>query len=219
LFNRYFSAIKAEKREHGQTIWKHTGGKFMDVICHAGKKLLNVNVLDIMQRIVDRHTKHYKTDFNYDAETIKESVLKPKQEDRTFIWLCRVSGTWLLRERDVFIQGTRENNTLRFYAGQAEDAILVYAIEASATDGSDVYGNIYGLNYRDFHDRVKTSAVPAGSIVLHYEHGQRIQPPSEHFGFYPDKEFGKFKRYEFMPESQEQLETALQKEKMYRSHF
>lgn len=191
----------------------------MGRICHAGKKLLNVNILDIMQRIVDRNTKHYKTDFAYDVETIKDAVLKPDLADRTFIWLCRESGTWLLRERDVFIQGTRENNTFQFYAEQTDDVILAYVIEANTINGSTGFGDIYGLDYKDYYNRVKTSAVPAGSIVLHYERGQRIQPSSQHFGFYPDKEFGMFERYEFMPESQEQLEIVLKKEKMRRSRF
>lgn len=172
-----------------------------------------------MQRIVDSHTKHYKTDFAYDVEILKEAVLKPALEDRTFIWLCRECGTWLLRERDVFIHGTRENNTFRFYAEQTADVILSYAVEANTTDGSTICGNIYGFDYRDYYDRVKTSAVPAGSVVLSYELGQRIQPPSAHFCIYPDEEFGKFKHYEFMPESLEHLETVLKKEKLFRSHY
>ncbi len=185
----------------------------------AGMKLVNVNVLDVMRGIVNSHTKHYKTDFDYDVETLKKAVVKPGRADRTFLWLCRERGTWLLRERDVFIQGTMENSTFRHYAGQTAEAVLAYAVEAVALDGNAVRGNIYGLDYKKHCGHVGAAAVPAGSIVLCYEHGQRIEPPTAHFGACPDKVLGKFERFEFMPESPGQLKSVLIAERQRRERL
>ncbi len=186
---------------------------------NAGMKLENVNVLGVMRSIVDSHTKHYKTDFDYDIEILKGAAVKPERINRTFLWLCRESGTWLLRERDVFIRDTSENNTFRYYAEQTTKVILAYAVEATALNGNTVSGNIYGLDYKKHYEHVRAAAVPAGSVVLSYERGQRIEPPTAYFDAYPDKVFGKFERFEFMPESPENLKMLLQNEKQNRERF
>ncbi len=185
----------------------------------AGMKLVNVNVLDAMRRIVDGHTKHYRTDFGYDVETLKKAAVKPGRADRAFLWLCREHGTWLLRERDVFIQGTMENSTFRHYAGQTAEAVLAYAVEATALDGNAVRGNIYGLDYKKHCGHVGAAAVPAGRIVLCYERGQRTIEPTAHFGTCPDEALGRFMGFGFVPESPGQLESVLMAERQRRERL
>lgn len=185
----------------------------------TGAKFVNTDILKAMQIIVDGHVKHYQSDFDIDAESIKEAALKKERTERIFVWLCRECGTWLLRKKDVFIQGTRENNTFNFYAEQKYKDILCYVVEVRTLDRDVVMGNLYSLDYSEHYRHVQTAAVSAGNIIVAYEKGERILPPTAHFGAYPDYELGRFVSYKFVPESQEQLETVLLNEKRNRQQF
>lgn len=182
-------------------------------------KHMSIDVLSVMTDIVDSHVKHYKNDFDIDTETIKEAALKPERTDRSFVWLCRECGTWLLRERNVFINDTRENSTFRFYAEQTHDEILCFVVEVDGFDGDTLKGNIYCLSYPEYYKHVCRTAVSAGSIVITYEHGQKAIPPTQRFTAYPDYVLGGFEAFEFQPESPEQLECVLADEKRIRSKF
>ena len=145
-------------------------------------KFVNVDILSVMKGIADTHVRHYQSDFDIDAESLKEAALKPERADRIFVWLCRECGTWLLREKDVFIQGTHENSVFTYYAEQTRDLILAFVIEVVGADGDTVKGNIYALDYRKHYQHVCRAAVSAGSVTITYEHGQRTIPPTQHFG-------------------------------------
>lgn len=184
-----------------------------------GTKFINTDILKVMKGIVDSHVKYYQSDFDIDTELIKEAALKKERTDRIFVWLCRESGTWLLKEKNVFINGTRENNTFRFYAEQTSDNILAFVVEVVGIDGDTITGNLYALDYKLYYEHVKKAAVQAGNIIITYERGQRTIPPSQHFGAYPDYELGAFVSYLFVPESQEQLKMVLHDEKRSRERF
>ena len=182
-------------------------------------KFVNIDILSVMKGIADTHVRHYQSDFDIDAESLKEAALKPERADRIFVWMCRTSGTWLLNERNLFIRGTHENNTFCFYAEQKYKDILCYVVEVKSLDRDTVMGNLYSLDYSEHYKYVQTAAVQAGNIVLHYERGQRTMQPSEHFNALPDSKLGKFVSFEFMPESPEQLEMVLMNEKRSRERF
>ena len=184
-----------------------------------GTKYMNTDILKAMQTIVDGHVKYYQSDFEHDIVTLKEAAVKAERTDRIFIWLCRPCGTWLLREKDVFIQGTHENSVFTYYAEQTRDSILAFVVEVVGADGDTVKGNIYALDYRKHYQHVCRAAVSAGSVTITYEHGQRTIPPTQHFGAYPDYELGAFVSYKFVPESPEQLEMVLTDEKRTRNRL
>lgn len=182
-------------------------------------KFVNIDILSVMKGIADTHVRHYQSDFDIDAESLKEAALKPERADRIFVWMCRTSGTWLLNERNLFIRGTHENNTFCFYAEQKYKDILCYVVEVKSLDRDTVMGNLYSLDYSEHYKYVQTAAVQAGNIVLHYERGQRTMQPSEHFNTLPDAEYGKYESFQFQPESPEQLECVLMDEKRTRNRF
>ncbi len=184
-----------------------------------GTKYMNTDILKAMQTIVDGHVKYYQSDFGYDIETLKEAALKKERAERIFIWMCRTHGTWLLRERDVYIKESHENSVFTYYAEQTRDSILAFVVEVVGADGDAVKGNIYALDYRKHYQHVCRAAVSAGSVTITYEHGQRTIPPTQHFGAYPDYELGAFVSYKFVPESPEQLEMVLTDEKRTRNRF
>ncbi len=185
----------------------------------TGTKILSTDILKAMQMIVENHVEHYQSDFEHDIKTLKEAAVKTERTDRIFVWLCRTCGTWLLREKDVFIRGTRENNTFCFYAEQTRDNVLCFVAEISSLEGNAVRGNLYAFDYPEYYQRVKAAAVSPGSVIVAYEKGRRILPPTAHFGAYPDYELGRFVSFRFVPESAEQLETVLINEKRIRERF
>lgn len=185
----------------------------------TGTKALNTDIVKVMQGTVDRHVGHCQTGFELDVEALKEAAGKKERTERIFVWLCRPCGTSLLREKDVFIKGTRENNAFCFYKEQTRNAIQCYVIEVNSLDGDTVRGNFYAFDYPEYYQHVKAAAVPAGGIVVNYEKGRRTLPPSAHFESYPDDDLGKFVSYKFVPESAEQLETVLINEKRIRERF
>ena len=182
-------------------------------------KFVNVDILSVMKGIADTHVRHYQSDFDIDAESLKEAALKPERADRIFVWLCRECGTWLLNEKNVFIKNSHEYSVFTYYAEQTRDSILAFVVEVVGADSDAVKENIYALDYRNYYARVKDVAVPAQSISITYEHGKRIISASEHFNALPDSKLGKFVSFEFMPESPEQLEMVLMNEKRSRERF
>lgn len=102
----------------------------------TGTKALHTDILKVMQGIVNNHVEHYQSDFELDIEALIEAAGKKERTERIFVWLCRPCGTFLLREKDVFIRGTRENNTFCFYKGQAGAHVLCYVIEVNSLEGN-----------------------------------------------------------------------------------
>lgn len=61
--------------------------------CHGKEiteqKFMAVDVIEILSEIVQRHTRHYQSDFEYDKICLEEAVNKQEREDKIFLWLCR----------------------------------------------------------------------------------------------------------------------------------
>ena len=151
----------------------------------AGKRVENVkfecvDVIDMMGCIVEAHTEHYKSDFNIDKKILWSASTKPERKDRTYVWMCRKSGTWLLRERDVYICDTRENNTLRYYLEQTSEPVIVLIVEVTGYTAHTVIGNLYTVDYRKYYDHVMKEILPVESILI-YEGGSKILEPGTAF--------------------------------------
>lgn len=185
----------------------------------SNKKFSNVDVLQFMEQIVQKHMQCYQSDFEIDKEILKEAAGNKEQQDRTFIWLCRTHGTWCLHERDVFIKNTREYNTFTFYMEQTSEPVLAFVVEVTGVCDDTVYGNLYAVNYEAFYKHVKDSALDEAYIVMKYEYGIRIKNAYAHIDAYPDKEYGEFKSFQSQPSSQEELKDLLCRERLERTRF
>lgn len=106
------------------------------------------------------------------------------------MWFCRPSGTHCFRERDVFLKDTAPHNTWRFYMEQTSDRVLAYAIELTGTERGKIKGNLYELDYAKHYERVKEKELPADTVKLIYEHGEREIPAGQFFNGNPDYELG-----------------------------
>ena len=115
----------------------------------AGVRFEDVDLLGALSRIVDLHTQHYKEDFDLDKELISKLAVSDRSEDKQLLWMSRPCGTYTLREREVYLDGSHENKVWRFYQEQTNDPVLAYAISLKEVRDGKIFGNLYPLNYRE----------------------------------------------------------------------
>ena len=175
-------------------------------ICFKG-----IDILGFMGRVVQRHMRHYQSDFQVDEMTLQRVAGCKEQQDVTFIWMCRTLGTWLLPERDVLLRGTSENNIFAFYVEQTDDPVLVFAIKVRGIKSGRIIGDIHALDYPAYYGHVCAVAVRAETVLLQYERGIRIKMADDTITSHPDADFGRYLSIRYQPHQQEDLDRLLQR--------
>lgn len=177
----------------------------------------NVDVLAALEQLMRQNTAFYRNDFEIDKEIIGRAAASDKAEDKTLLWMSRPSGTHCFRESDVYLQGTAQHNTWKFYGEQTRDRVLAYAVELTGKVRGVIRGNLYELDYPQHFRHVAAEAVQADNIILHYEKGDREQPAGLYFDGRPDPKLGAFLRYEAKPNEPEHLRELLRQEQKGRA--
>ena len=140
-------------------------------------------------------------------------------KDKVYLWFSRPNGTHCLRERDVFLRGTREHNTFRFYHEQTKERVLAYAVVLSGMESGKVKGSIYELDYATKAELAIQTALRTDNNRLIYEKGSRELPKEYRFEATPDREYGKFVRYEAVPHDPDALRDLLRDESRKRERL
>ena len=179
----------------------------------------NVDVLAALEQLMRQNTAFYRNDFEIDKEIIGRAAASDKAEDRTLLWMSRPSGTHSFRESDVYLQGTPQHNTWKFYGEQTRDRVLAYAVELTGKVRGVIRGNLYELDYQQHYKHVTEQALPADNYMLIYEHGEREIPAGQFFNGNPDYELGKFERFEAVPNDPDALQSLLQEERRSREQL
>lgn len=179
-------------------------------------KFEDVDVIASLEAIMKQNTAFYQNDFDLDRNILQKAAASPTAEDRRLLWFSRPSGTSCFRERDVFLKGTRQHNTWRFYGEQTRDKVLAYAVELTGIVNGKIKGNLYELDYPQHFRHVKEQALPADNYTLLYEHGERVQPAGQYLDGDPDPQLGKFERFEAQPNDPEALRGVLMEEQRSR---
>lgn len=182
-------------------------------------KFSNIDIFEFMGGVVKKHTRYHQSDFLIDKEMMIRATYSQEQQEKTFIWLCRTSGTWCLLERNVFLKDTSENKIFNFYAEQTDDLILAFVIEIKSKCGSPVTGDIYVLDHKKHYQHVKETSINAETVLLKYEHGERIQRADIPIDIYPDMGYGELKSIQYQPHSQKELSGLLSRERQERKRF
>lgn len=129
-------------------------------------KLENINLLEAMQRIADIFMAEFKTDFDDDVRVLKEAAAD-EESPKTYIWLCRKTGTWLLNETNVFLKDTPQYNTFMFYIEQGlKDTARCFTVEITGLDGENVIGNLYFHDYRKYADFVRPRSMTVATTTI-----------------------------------------------------
>ena len=147
-----------------------------------------------------------------DKSIIHRDAASDQAVDKALLWMSRPSGTYCFRERDVFLKGTRQHNTWKFYGEQTRDKILAYAVELTGTQGGTIRGNLYELDYQQHFRHVVEASQPVSVNRLFYEHGTRDISDGRYFDGSPDRVLGNFLRYEAQPHDPAVLQEALRQE-------
>ena len=75
-------------------------------------KFENVDVLASLQQIMQQNTAAFQNDFDIDKKILTQAAKSKNAKDKVYLWFSRPNGTHCLRERDVFLRGTREHTSL-----------------------------------------------------------------------------------------------------------
>lgn len=176
------------------------------------QKFENVDVLAALEQIMRQHTAFYQNDFDIDKDIIRRDAASDQAVDKTLLWMSRPSGTYCFRERDVFLKGTRQHNTWKFYGEQTRDKILAYAVELTGTQGGTIRGNLYELDYQQHFRHIIEASQPVSVNRLFYDRGTRDIPEGQYFDGSPDRVLGNFLYYEGQPHDPAVLQEALRQE-------
>ena len=182
-------------------------------------KFENVDIVASLDAIMRQNTGFYQSDFEIDKEILQKAAASPAVEDRRLLWLSRPSGTYCFRERDVFLKDTRQYTTWKFYGEQTRDKVLAYALELTGSENGKIKGNIYELDYQQHFKHVKEQALPADTVTLFYEQGNKAHPAKQSYDATPDPTLGEFVRGEAQPNDPEALRYVLQEERRSREQL
>ena len=141
------------------------------------KKYTDVDIVAELQKLVDDHVDSYKEDFDIDKRIIRRAAESQNPEDKTLMWFCRPHGTHCLNENQVFIQGTRDHNTFRFYAEQTYDECIARVIIPKAVKRGKVFGDVFEINYREQAANVAQNAVAPDHDRLTFADGYVLDAP------------------------------------------
>mgnify|MGYP005762092239 FL=1 len=123
-------------------------------------KFENIDLVDALRQIMDIHTQNYKEDFELDAELLHSLAGSQSPEDKHLLWMSRTSGTYLLPEREVYVEDSFENKVWEYYHEQTGDPILAYEVEITGKENGKVKGNLIELDYDAHVDRMQKLTVP-----------------------------------------------------------
>lgn len=180
-----------------------------------------VDILDALGQIMELHTQHFKQDFDLDKELIPKLAVSADPEDKRLLWMSRPCGTYTLRERETYLDGSHENSVWKYYYEQSKDPVLAYALSIKGIQDGKVMGNIYPLDYPAHVEQVKLLTCPIEKVTVTFEDGAVVTLPYQTRRQFinelsPEHGTPKFMRYE--PESEQELAMILKRERFMRSY-
>ena len=184
-------------------------------------KFEGVDVLDALSQIMELHTQHYKDDFELDKELIPKLAQSTVPEDKHLLWMSRPFGTYTLRERDTYLEGTFEHNTWKFYHEQTKDPILAYALSLDDVQDGKVIGTIYPLDYASHVDHIKQLTCPIVKVTVTFEDGFVTTLPYQSRRWMMNElmpKHGSPKSIFYAPESERELAMILKRERFKRDY-
>ena len=93
------------------------------------------DILNFLEKIVQRNTIAYKEDFDVDKEIFWNSAQESSLEHRSFLWMSRPCGTWCVPERETYLQDSRAYKTWTFYADQPNGIKAYRVVVDGVRDG------------------------------------------------------------------------------------
>ena len=186
------------------------------------KKYTDVDIAAELQKLVDDHVDSYKEDFDIDKRIIRRAAESQNPEEKTLMWFCRPHGTHCLNENQVFIQGTRDHNTFRFYAEQTYDECIARVIVPKTVKRGKVFGDVFEINYREQAANVAQNSVAPDHDRLTFADGFVLDAPcrsSFDAAMALVGEHGGVKTHQTLPKDADALAEVLSKQKSRRDRL
>lgn len=136
-------------------------------------KFQNVDIEDCLRAVMEKNTKYYQSDFEYDKAAFLRAAQSSVPEDRTLLWMSRQAGTWCFKERDIFIRDSEAFHTWQFYRGSNE-SILAYTVEITGLEKGKIKGNIYPQDYQAMAEHIERAAIPAATVSIRFEGNDNV---------------------------------------------
>lgn len=177
-------------------------------------KQAQVDVIEFLSKVVNKHVKECPTDFIYDATTLVHAANQPNEQDRTFYWMGLQCGTRMVKERNVFLMGSTPYQVWLHYASSPR-SVHAYRVTVTGMDGDKVMGTVCPIQYAAQVKRVYESALPITTVKLTFPDGYEAKLPYQ--GWADHKEelkeaHGNYHRILFQPASEAELAQVLELE-------
>lgn len=139
----------------------------------------NIDILAFLEKVMLKNTHSYQSDFQYDIARLRDAALESDPERRTFYWMSRPAGTWLVTERDAFLRGSNGYTIWTHYAGEPK-GIRAYRVAVTGGSRDRPLGTVRKLNYAQQVKRVEARALPTVKLELFFCSGQvRCHPANK----------------------------------------
>jgi len=126
-------------------------------------KFYQPDILSHLAEIVQKNTRAYTTDFDFDAKRLWDSAQETDMEHRSFLWMSRPCGTWCVPERETYLQDSHAYKTWTFYADQP-NGIKAYRVVVDGVRDGKLAGKVIHLDYAQQVQRVVKSALPIAKV-------------------------------------------------------
>lgn len=163
-------------------------------------KFMNLNLLDAMQKIVNRNNLAYKGDLRYDREMMERGAVEDKKP--VYIWMSRELGTQVQNLNDFLMKDCP--STVEYWLDEYHNP-LVYVVEV--TDKETLTGNLYELSI-PVAQKLRDNAVKAHPLY-HYENGSVLtQKNKDELSWYEQGQLGNLMQIEYIPDDQFEMKSA-----------
>ena len=102
--------------------------------------IIELHAAQLLELFLDTAA-HFERKLEDFFELFFRCLLYTSPGEKTLMWFCRPHGTHCLNENQVFIQGTRDHNTFRFYAEQTYDECIARVIVPKTVKRGKVFGD------------------------------------------------------------------------------
>ena len=166
------------------------------------------DILNFLEKVVQRNTIAYAEDFNVDKEILLNSAEESSLEHRSFLWMSRPYGTWCVPERETFLRDSRAYKTWTFYADQP-NGIKAYRVVVDGVRDGKLAGKIVPVKYARQVQRVVKSALPIAKVQYRDRDDYFCESSYETFIHDVSRTEEKIHDIRYVPKSEAELQSFL----------
>ena len=147
------------------------------------QKFVNVDLGTIFPQIRAQKTAFYQNDLNYVLDTMRDGIATDDPAKRNFVVIFRQSGVDCLKERDMFIAGTRSYNLCQYYHRHTREPVLAYSVELLGDGKDGLRGNLYQQDQHQMAVFAERAASPYTDVTVTFFGGKAVRIPEKEYNY------------------------------------